>query len=251
MESALENGCLSSPLRRTPQSKGEEEEKSATSTESAQTSWQCMISINDPATQVVRDKIPKNNLIAAIHQRGSTGPEASLCGGSRGAEGWGASDIMSDPLLKSWRSWPGFLLVACQGLSRRYREIINDFFNISLVPKRDGCWNPMGEKTLSGPQSHTKGPAKSQVHETTTAPRALINNIAPRRNFHTWKTQFQITARLNPHTQIITRDIWSGETKRSRSSGRIFYFLAGDVCGRRNRFDPSAKANGVKPRLEK
>lgn len=84
MESALENGCLSSPLRHTPQSKGEEEEKSATSTESAQTSWQSMISINDPATQVVRDKIPKNNLIAAIHQQGSTGPEASLCGGGGG-----------------------------------------------------------------------------------------------------------------------------------------------------------------------
>lgn len=28
------------------------------------------------------------------------------------------ADIMSGPLLKSWRSWPGFLLVACEGLSR-------------------------------------------------------------------------------------------------------------------------------------
>lgn len=45
------------------------------------------------------------------------------------------ADIMSTPLLKSRRSWPGFLLVACEGLSRLYREITNGFFNISCVPK--------------------------------------------------------------------------------------------------------------------
>lgn len=36
MESTLENGCLCSMLRHTPQSNGEEEAKSATSGESAQ-----------------------------------------------------------------------------------------------------------------------------------------------------------------------------------------------------------------------
>lgn len=36
MESNLENGCLCSPLRHTPQRKGEEEEKSATSMEIVQ-----------------------------------------------------------------------------------------------------------------------------------------------------------------------------------------------------------------------
>lgn len=86
---------------------------------------------------------------------------------------------MSGPLLKSWRSWPGFLLVACEGLSRLYREITNYFFNISWIPKHQVCWNPTGGNTLSlsGPESHTKGPAKSQVHETTTVLHTVINNI--------------------------------------------------------------------------
>lgn len=89
---------------------------------------------------------------------------------------------MSTPLLKSWRSWPGFLLVACEGLSGLYREITNGFFNISCLPKHRVCWNPAGGNTLSlgGPGSHTKGPAKShQVHETTTALHTQINNICP------------------------------------------------------------------------
>lgn len=92
------------------------------------------------------------------------------------------ADIMSTPLLKSWRSWPGFLLVACEGLSRLYREITNSFFNISWVPKHQVCWNPTGGNTLSlnGPESHTKGHAKShQVHETTTVFHTQMNNICP------------------------------------------------------------------------
>lgn len=92
------------------------------------------------------------------------------------------ADATSTPLLKSWRSWPGFLLVACEGLSGLYREITNGFFNISCLPKHRVCWNPAGGNTLSlgGPGSHTKGPAKShQVHETTTALHTQINNICP------------------------------------------------------------------------
>lgn len=191
-------------------------------------SWQPMISINDPATQVARDKIPKNNLIAAIHQRGSTGPEAS--GG--GENIW--HHVRPSVEVLTWIS-PGCVWRFVQALSWDHKRLFEYFIGPRagrVLKSNRGKHSADHEATQKVPQSHKF-----------TRQQPLINNIAPRHDFHTIPNRCQI--------QIITWDIWSGETKRSRSSGRIFYFLAGDVCGRRNRFDPSAKANGVKPRLEK
>lgn len=73
---------------------------------------------------------------------------------------------MSTPVLKSWQSWPGFFLVACEGLlSKLYREITNSFliFHGSLSTRRAQIQQEETlsvstdqSATLKVPQSHTK-----------------------------------------------------------------------------------------------
>lgn len=91
---------------------------------------------------------------------------------------------MSTYLLKSWCSWPGFLLVACEGPGPIVRS--QTAFLIFHGSQSTKCAGIQQEETLlspNRPESCTKGPEKShQVHVTTTAlhtPHTGINNICP------------------------------------------------------------------------
>ena len=141
-------------------------------------------------------------------------------------------DTTSTPLLKSWRSWPGFLLVACEGLSRLYREITNSFFNISWVPKHQVCRNPTGGNTLSlggphekVPQSHTKF-MQQQLFFTRRYTKQLsfsISRTTGRRNEPKLLLCCGSAAdhhQINPHTSLITWDIWTRATKAIRQQER-------------------------------
>ena len=119
------------------------------------------------------DKIPKNNLIAAIHQQRNTSQER-ICEKRKRTAG-----IMSSPDLDF--SWLRVKVCPDSILKSQTTFLI---FNGSLCTKFS--WNPTGGNTLSlgGPERHTKGPAKSQVHETTTVLYKPIQNICPFINFY-------------------------------------------------------------------
>lgn len=118
MESNLENGCLCSPLRHTPHWKrrrgGEVSHVYGKCTHLGSLILQLMTL----QLKLYDDKIPKNYLIAVIRQQGDARQEKDILKKKR--------RYNVDPSVKM--SWPGFLLVACEGLSSLYREITNSFF---------------------------------------------------------------------------------------------------------------------------